>query len=86
MLDARGAKAPPCSITWLLDTRTSASAPGAKDRNPWSSSPLNYILSPCSSRARGSGAKALGAEGCDHGAQAPAELKPEPPGTEAAFR
>ena len=45
---------------------------------------MNYILSPYSPRAKVSGAKeAFGAEGCDHGAQAPTELKPEPPETEA---
>ena len=44
---------------------------------------MNYILSPYSPRAKDSGAKAFGDEGCDHGAQAPTELKPEPPETEA---
>ena len=44
---------------------------------------MNYILSPYSPRAKEFGAKAFGAEGCDHGAQAPTELKPEPPETGA---
>ena len=46
---------------------------------------MSYILSPRSPRAKDSGAKALGAEGYDHGAQAPAELKLEPPETETPW-
>ena len=44
---------------------------------------MNYILSPYSPRAKEFGAKAFGAEGCENGAQAPTELKPEPPETGA---